>query len=303
MRRTMKKHLLCWVSAAVFSAGIWGGIGPGFAEVIRLKRGEVIRAPIIEQTDEYIKVKRYGTILTYWKDDIEEIGSSEFPAAKAVKGLSRETIEVGDDEVRIDVYNPGTSLCPVVILIHGSAGIQGDRAQRYKRFATDLMNEGVIAINVHYFQSARSNWGNTFVRVVDYAQMIPNADKEKIGIVGYSLGGTIGLEVASADPRVKLFAMVAGFLPPGFRKEDARRLPRTLMVCGDQDSAYETLLKLEKWFNEMNKPYVKKVEPGIGHDNIPMKIFKEDWDRVVVFFTDNFGITNWGGKRLKVRVE
>ncbi len=197
-------------------------------------------------------------------------------------------LEYDNQKVKLDVYNPKSSNCPVVILIHGALGIEGDRAVRYSGFATDLMNKGIIAINVHYFDSKQSNWVKTIIKTIDYAEAIPNANKNKIGIVGYSLGGTLALQAASADKRVALLAINAGYLPAGFTKENARNLPSTYMISGTEDSAINTLNQLKAWFEEFNKPFKSKIEEGVGHA-VPANLFEEDWRTIVEYFTENFG--------------
>ena len=192
-----------------------------------------------------------------------------------------------DEEVQLDIYNPNKFYCPVVILIHGAAGIKGDRAVRYKRFATDLMNRGIIAINVHYFDSRRENWIKSIVKTIDYAEDIHNADREKIGLIGYSLGGTIALKVASLDDRVKLLIVNSGYLPTGFTKEDAANLPETYMVAGTADSAINTLYQLQGWFEELDKPFTAKILKGYGH-SVPIKLFWRNWERIVSFVVDKF---------------
>jgi len=202
---------------------------------------------------------------------------------------SASELKYDNQKVKLDIYNPKSFNCPVVILIHGSAGIEGDRAIRYRGFATDLMNKGIIAINVHYFDSQQSDWVKTIIKTIDYAEAIPNANKNKIGIVGYSLGGTLALQAASADKRVTLLAIGAGYLPPGFTKEDAKRLPSTYMISGNKDDAINTLNQLKAWFEEFNKPFKSKIDEGVGHA-APANLFEEDWRTIVEFFTENFGL-------------
>jgi len=209
-------------------------------------------------------------------------------AIPATEGYDKRYLKYGGESVTLDIYNPGSTNCPVVILIHGSAGIKGDRAIRYRGFATDLMNEGIVAINVHYFESKKVGWRKIMVDTISYAQRISNVDINRIGLVGYSSGGTIALKIASIDKRVVLLAIVAGYLPPGFTKKNAARLPKTLMISGSEDTAIHTLNKLSTWFRELDKPFQTKIDPGIGHDNIPMDVFNEDWKTVVRFFTSNF---------------
>jgi dienelactone hydrolase len=205
----------------------------------------------------------------------------------AYAGKTIDNLKYANEIVTLDIYNPGQSNCPVAILIHGAAGITGDRAMRYEMFAWDLYKYGIIAINVHYFDSKKSNWKNTITEAITYAQKIANADKNRIGLIGYSLGGTLALEVASRDDRVKLLGISAGFLPAGFTKEDAAHLPKTFMVSGDKDQAITTLRTLDQWFAELDKPFQKRVDPGIGHDNVPINIFNEDWKAILKFFVEN----------------
>lgn len=196
-------------------------------------------------------------------------------------------LRYANEKVRLDIYNPTHYSCPIVILIHGAAGIEGDRAERYRGFATDLMNRGVIAINVHYFDSKKENWTETILQTINYIQNIPNADKSRIGIVGYSLGGTIALKVASTDKRVKVLAINSGFLPSGFTKEDAVCLPKTLIISGSEDSAINTLNLLKQWSLELGRSFQTEINEGIGHDNVPIKVFEENWGTIVKFLIDN----------------
>lgn len=283
---------------------------PVFAETIVLKSGTIVEGKIIEKNENFTKIDFNGVTLTYSAEEITEIKAEPAKDIKDAagdkitqKGKSEYYLKYDNEEVRLDIYNPGLASCPVVILIHGASGIEGDRAVRYRDFATDLMNSGIIAINAHYFQSQKGNWVKTFVKTIDYAESIPNAEKNKIGLVGYSLGGTIALKVAAADDRVKLLALSAGFLPQGFTKEDAARLPKTLMISGSQDSAMNTLDTLSAWFTQLGKPFETKIDEGIGHNNVPMNIFKEDWNAIVIFFTNNFGIAKWQSQRIKMKVE
>jgi predicted esterase len=107
-------------------------------------------------------------------------------------------------------------------------------------------------------------------------------------LAGYSSGGTLAISVASHDRRIKLLALQAGFLPPGFSQIDASYLPRTFMVSGSKDSAMDTLTALSGWFKELNKPFDAKIHDGIGHDNIPLTVMEDDQRAMVSFFNNNF---------------
>jgi len=202
-------------------------------------------------------------------------------------GESSANLEYANEKVRLDIYNPTFPQCPVVILIHGAAGIEGDRAERYRGFATDLMNKGMIAVNVHYFDSKKENWIETIIQTLNYVQNIGNADTDRIGIVGYSLGGTIALIVSSIDRRVKVLALNSGFLPNGFTREKAARLPKTFMISGSNDTAMNTLNTLKQWFIESGNPFETKINEGLGHDDVPLDVFQENWQAIVKFLFDN----------------
>lgn len=204
------------------------------------------------------------------------------------QGASTQHLTYGSQKVQLDVYNPGCGNCPAVILIHGSAGIDGDRAVRYEGFARDLMGEGILAINVHYMDSSRGKWEETIVHAITFASMIENVDEDRIGLVGYSLGGTLGLQVASKDGRVSLLATIAGYTPSGFSQDDALNLPHTLMISGSEDSAVNTLNKIKGWREEAGRPIKTRINEGIGHNRVPMEVFEENWKTIVEFFKYNF---------------
>ncbi|MCF7894345.1 MAG: alpha/beta fold hydrolase [Candidatus Omnitrophica bacterium] len=196
-------------------------------------------------------------------------------------------LKYDNEKVQLDIYNPGKSYCPVVILIHGAAGIEGDRAIRYKRFATDLMKKGIIAINVHYFDSSKRSWLKTIAKTIDYIKNIHNANPRKIGLIGYSLGGTIALKVASLDNRIKLLVINSGYMPRNFTKKDAVNLPETYVLAGTKDNAINTLYQLQRWFKEFNKPFTAKINKGYGH-SIPLAMFWDNWETIVSFVADRF---------------
>ena len=191
-------------------------------------------------------------------------------------------LEYDNEKVQIDIYNPGRKSCSVVILLHGAKGITGDRAARYRGFATSLKKRGIIAINIHYFD-CKGDKAKAVRKAIDYAENIPNADAGSIGIVGYSAGGTLALIVASNETRLKALVINSGYLPIGLGKEDAARLPRTYMISGSKDHAMNTLLKLKKWFGELGKPFESRINRGYGH-SVPVDIFEKDWNTTVDFF-------------------
>lgn len=199
-------------------------------------------------------------------------------------GISRQSVRSGASDVRLDVYNSGRPGAPVVILLHGSAGIEDpERRERYQRFATDLMVDGFVAINVYYFDSPQMLWENTIRRTIDFAQSIRNADSEKIGLVGYSLGGILAISVAAKDRRVKALAINAGHLPDRFGKKQAEKMPPVIFLSGDQDEALASLTRLRDWYVEMGKHFEYRISAGQGHVAASWEAFWEEWAYLRVF--------------------
>ena len=88
-----------------------------------------------------------------WNDEVLERDIELKDIIFSSKGYSRHFLEYDKNRVTLEVYHPGGLNKPVVILVHGSVGISGDRAERYGGFAQELMKNNVIALDIHYFDS------------------------------------------------------------------------------------------------------------------------------------------------------
>ena len=92
-------------------------------------------------------------------------------------------------------------------------------------------------------------WASTVSDALDWAARQPGVDRERIGLLGISLGSSLALYTGTHDPRVKCVVEFFGALPqPAMAL--ATRVPPVLILHGDQDpivpvaAAYE----LEKFF-------------------------------------------------------
>ena len=94
----------------------------------------------------------------------------------------------------------------------------------------------------------------------------PRVDAERIGLLGFSLGGYLALSVASVDSRVKAVVEFFGGLPREM-KLFMRRLCPVLILHGAEDEtvpvgeAYE----LEKELQRRGIPYEMKIYDCTGH--------------------------------------
>lgn len=136
---------------------------------------------------------------------------------------------------------------PAVILLYGSGGMKGAEPA-YRWYATSLADAGMVTLICPYFDATHGRqhrepanirqWVPAVKNTITYLQRQPNVDPHRIGIIGFSLGGFLGLSTAAQDMRVK--ALVDFFGPEPILKESAwRRFPPTLILHGEQDSRVE----------------------------------------------------------------
>jgi carboxymethylenebutenolidase len=120
---------------------------------------------------------------------------------------------------------------------------------QYRMVASELAKNGYVALIVHYFDHGGSPdnpenpeltpaqfhaWERAVKDGISYAQGLPNVNRNRIGITGFSLGAFVGLSVASQDHRVKAVIDSFGGLPEVYAK-DLKHMPPTLIIHGEQD--------------------------------------------------------------------
>ena len=146
--------------------------------------------------------------------------------------------------------------------------------------AGQLAARGFAVFVVHYFDRTGTvtatdkrtifgnfpAWGKTVWDAVGHVAEHPQVDAERIGLLGFSLGGYLALSVASVDSRVKAVVEFFGGLPREM-KLFMRRLCPVLILHGAEDEtvpvgeAYE----LEKELQRRGIPYEMKIYEGTGH--------------------------------------
>jgi carboxymethylenebutenolidase len=166
---------------------------------------------------------------------------------------------------------------PAILLLHGADGFtNGDR---YRIGARILAAAGYHVFLLHYldrtgqgrayFSTIGQNfplWADTVREALNFVERQPGVDPTRIGVVGTSLGGALGVSVAAGDRRIKALVNYFGFLPDPVR-ETATRLPPTLVLHGARDAivpvanahALETLLR------RIGTPHEVHVYPDQAH--------------------------------------
>ncbi len=183
----------------------------------------------------------------------------------------------GGRPIEVVEYQPSRSgKFPALMIVHGSNGpmssFVGDYAQRLADF-------GYVLFFVHYFdrtdtsyavssamQAHFSAWIETLSDAIDYASAHPKVDAERIGFLGFSLGGFLSLSLASQEPRIGAVVSIVGGIPEHFA-ERARRMPPALILHGEVDSKVpvQEAYKVEQLLKKLKTPYELKIYPGQGH--------------------------------------
>src|SRR5436305_471364 len=181
-----------------------------------------------------------------------------------------------DKQIEVVQFEPGRAgKFPALLILHGANGPMstfiGDYAQH-------LANIGYVVFLVHYFdrtntyyadraemQEHFSDWIEVLEDAIGNAAHHPKVDPERIGLIGYSLGGFLSLSVASQDPRVSAVVSIVGGIPEAFAQR-ARRMPPALILHGANDTRVpvKEAQRVEELLQGLNTPYELKIYRGQG---------------------------------------
>lgn len=182
----------------------------------------------------------------------------------------------GEKEIRLDHYAPGTpGLHPAILLVHGSGGPLG----ALDPFGKQAAGMGVHVFVVHYFDRTGHTWVSpgvirdffvpwleTLHDAVNFIVMQPGIDLQRIGLLGFSLGGFLSLALATQEPRIAAVAEFFGGLPEHF-VQDADKLPPVLLLHGGRDAVVPVAEaeKLKAVLEQHQIPYEMKIYSDQGH--------------------------------------
>ncbi|MGA9354604.1 MAG: dienelactone hydrolase family protein [Terriglobales bacterium] len=190
---------------------------------------------------------------------------------------SQLAFESGRKKIRVDAYIPesGGSSLPAVIALHGAGGdVTGT-----EKFAALLAEQGFAVFVLHYFDRTGTEsadkpliirnfptWMKTLWQAVSFVEKQPQVDRERIGLVGFSLGAYLSLSNSSIDGRIKAVVEFFGGLPREM-KLFMRRLCPTLILHGDADPTVpvEEAYNLQHLLEEKDIPHEMKIYSGAGH--------------------------------------
>lgn len=216
-------------------------------------------------------------------------------------------IQCGRDKVNTEVFYPTTgSNWPIVILLHGSHPQRTDAY--YKVMAIDLAMHGYYCVFPHYFErnrkgrGVRSDWMKTIKSAIDFAQEQPNVNKEKVAVIGYSLGAFLILGYAPSDKRINCVVAFYGGLSPCYNDIASEHMPPTLLLHGTKDRVVPARRSLEafKTLREYGKPVSVVVYPDVGHGFTLHKkgewddsVSLDSWERTLSFINYYLNFPSW----------
>jgi len=161
--------------------------------------------------------------------------------------LNRSAVDWNGRRVRIESYlsHDTSPIVSTVFLLHGIGGIPGDGAM-LREVASALARSGHEAVVVRYFDATghwvvsrgvamrqEPKWRQVLRAVVD-AHRATNPD-QKIGILGFSLGGFLSVALAAEDLNVDALAVMSGGVLPEHEDRDFSKLPPVLILHGGRD--------------------------------------------------------------------
>lgn len=182
----------------------------------------------------------------YTAEQSENIGHDRW----AVGNVARTPVSFGDDVHGNIYYNTTrTDSAPVVIWLHPYSYATGynegygvEETTVYHKLAQagyavlcfDQLGFGQRLLEGRDFYGEHPDWSRlgAMIRDVEAAvdfiadgdgaaqRVMPNIDRSQIHVLGYSLGGMVGLYSAAMDPRIKSVASFAGFTPMRTNTDD-----------------------------------------------------------------------------------
>jgi carboxymethylenebutenolidase len=209
-----------------------------------------------------------------------------------------DTFQSSDQTIRIWRFDPKEKeKQPAVLLLHGADGGVGVE-KMYCGLAKRVADKGYVVFIVHYLdvttpedrgkvsamvkravrgeatpaeaprvQKFFDTWTRCVTDAVGHVRKQPGVDGERIGIVGLSLGGFVGLSTA-AQQDLKIAAVVSGFGGlPRERRDSVNWLPPTLIVHGDEDDVVpiQYAVALRQLRREKKLPIDVVIYPEVGH--------------------------------------
>jgi carboxymethylenebutenolidase len=203
-------------------------------------------------------------------------------AAAQENSLNMHAFTSGGRPIRAEWFPAGAGpqgeARPALLLLHGADGLAfgGDR---YRLAAGLVAASGYHVGLLHYldrtgdrrvdYGTLRENyplWAETVRDGVTWLGDQPGVSRERLGLIGVSLGGALALSTAAVDGRIKAVVEYSGPVPEDLPGSGAK-LPPTLVLHGAADRIVPAshARRLEGILQEAGTSHEVQVYPGQGH--------------------------------------
>lgn len=211
----------------------------------------------------------------------------------------------GDETVQAIVYTPeGKGPFPALIVIHEWWGLN----DWVKEQASKLADQGYLTLAVDLYRgkvAATADEAHQLMRAVpedrskrdlaaafDYLKSLSNVKKNKIGAIGWCMGGGYSLDVALAEPTLAADVINYGHLatdPAELKKINAPVLG--LFGGKDMGISPDDVHKFEQQLRQLGKKIEVTIYPDAGHafenpnnkDGYREADAKDAWNKTVEF--------------------
>jgi carboxymethylenebutenolidase len=205
------------------------------------------------------------------------------------------TFESGGRIIRLDAYLPEVLAAPLpaVVALHGAGG----NVAGMERYASALAAQGFAVHVLHFFDRTGTEsadkptilrnfpaWMKTLWDAISFVESQPQVDRERIALLGFSLGAYLSLANSAIDPRVKVVVEFFGGMPKEMNLF-MRRLCPVLILHGENDATVpvEEAYNLQKLLEKKKIPYEMKIYPGVGHGFEDSAIWQDAGKRSLEF--------------------
>ena len=211
------------------------------------------------------------------------------------------TFQSGGKPIRLAAYLPDTPAGPLpgVVALYGAGG----NVSGMEKYASMLAAQGFAVYLLHYFdrtgiesadkQTIMRNfplWMKTLWDAISFIETQPQVDRERIALLGFSLGAYLSLANSAIDHRVKAVVEFFGGMPKEMNLF-MRRLCPVLILHGEADATVpvEEAYKLQKLLEKKEIPYEMKIYPGAGHGFEDQTIWRDAGLRSLQFLQKYLG--------------
>jgi dienelactone hydrolase len=263
-------------------------------------------------------------------------GEGGFLLPGSVKKLTS-SFESGGHRITVWRYAPkAKGKLPALVMLHGLECL-ADSPKRYEFFAERFASKGYAVHVVHYFDCTRvgaaeapgvqarvkaclcplepgvkpdeqvrkyfQDWMAVIKGAVRFARAQENVDPERVGLIGFSLGGFLTMSLVATEPDLKLAAAVECFggLPRELHPA-LKSAPPVLIFHGDRDDIVPVreAYSLRALLKERRCHVEEKIFENCGHmflgDNGSLRLDRLlEAERICVRFLDTH-LKN-GGKK------